>query len=116
MPPGSSNERQTVKPLAACSAANSWTVLPPLTRVSFRSTPRPEAGRPGLVEDQVELDAIRDLSLAAHFDALLGDRGHLVGLHHCAVGVQPIRVSTCARCGRRGREPHAESGDYRCDQ
>jgi hypothetical protein len=70
----------------------------------------------GLVEDQVELDATPDPSLAAHFDALLGDRGNLIGLDHCGVGVQPIRVSTCARCGRRGRKPHAESGDYRCDQ
>ena len=29
----------------------------------------------GLVEDHVELDAVRDRSLAAHVDALLGDRG-----------------------------------------
>ena len=76
MPPGSSYERQTLKPLAACSAANSRTVLPPLTRVSFRSTPlAPEPVGLGLVEDHVELDAVRDRSLAAHVDALLGDRG-----------------------------------------
>ena len=76
MPPGSSYERQTLKPLAACSAANSRTVLPPLTRVSFRSTPSaPKPVGLGLVEDHVELDAVRDLSLAAHVDALLGDRG-----------------------------------------
>ena len=75
MPPGSSYERQTLKPLAACAAANCRTVLPPLTRVSFSVdalAPQPVGLR--LVEDHVELDAVRDRSLAAHVDALLGDR------------------------------------------
>ena len=38
-PPGSSNERQTLNPLAACAAANCLTVLPPFTRVSLVFTP-----------------------------------------------------------------------------
>ena len=75
MPPGSSYERQTVKPPAACSAANCRTVLPPLTRVSFEVDALGlELVGLGLVEDHVELDAVRDRSLAAHVDALLGDR------------------------------------------
>jgi hypothetical protein len=35
----------------------------------------PEPLRLGLVEDHLEFGAVRDLSLAAHVDALLGDRG-----------------------------------------
>src|SRR4029453_6967948 len=62
----------------------------------------------GLVEDHVQLDAVRDPSLAAHVDALLGDRGYLVGLDHCGVGVQTIRVSRWARRGRRGRGRRAQ--------
>src|SRR5829696_8764657 len=38
-PPGSSYERQTLKPDAACAAANCWIVLPPLTRVSLAFAP-----------------------------------------------------------------------------
>ena len=110
MPPARRTERQTLKPR---------NVPPPNSRrslalgpVSFRSTPRPEAGRPGLVEDHVELDAVRDPSLAAHLDALLGDRWYLGGLDHCGVGVQPIGPLP-ARCGRRGRAPHRYGGDRR---
>ena len=76
MPPGSSYERQTLKPLAACSAANSpdaLAALDPGQRQVDSAAPKPVGL--GLVEDHVELDAVRDLSLAAHVDALLGDRG-----------------------------------------
>ena len=82
MPPGSSYERQTVKPLAACSAANSRTVLPPLRPGSAsKSTPLPRSRSAwAWFEDHVELDAVHDRSLAAHLNALLGDYGELVGL------------------------------------
>ena len=113
MPPGSSYERQTVKPAAACSAANSRTVLPPLTRVSLRfDSLAPKLLGQGLVEDHVQLDAVRDLSVAAHLDPLLGDRCYLGGLHHRGVGIQLIRIRWRAWRGRRGG-PYAERDDNR---
>jgi hypothetical protein len=79
-------------------------------------SPVPKPVGLGLVEDHVQLGAVRDLSVAAHLDALLADRRYLGGLDHCGVGVQPIRICGRARCGRRGCELNAECGDDRRDQ
>jgi hypothetical protein len=73
----------------------------------------PEPVGLGLVEDHVELDTARDLSLVAHVDTRLREHGQLLRRHRRRVDVELVRVS--ARAGRRcrpgGAEAHAERGD-----
>ena len=102
-PPGSSYERHTAKPLAACVAANCCTVWPPLTRVKLRV----DAGLGQLValslrHDEVDLDAACDL-LPVVLEALVRQLLQVTGLDDGGVGVQPVSRGRLTNGQRRGQ-------------
>ena len=92
-----------MNPFSDWAAANSLTVLPPLTRVSLVRMPsRESSARWALESTSWTSVAARHLADVAELEALVGQRAQLVGLHDRRVHVEPVAR---ALRGTRDRVP-----------